>query len=516
LTASPPPTLTATLATLPPPPPGRNGWPWTFAPPPLPPDPPPATGRPWPLISIVTGSRNQGEFLEETLRSVLLQGYPNLEYVVVDGGSDDGSLDILRRYAPWLAHLETWEARHDRGHAAALNRGFAHTTGDILAFLNSDDTYFPGALARIALEIDPCRRRDLVVGRCLFVDDQSRSLANEHASRAVSHRRLLAVWKGHPIPQPAAFWSRAAWTDAGPLSEDTGTPWIDYDLFCRMTRLHPIHHVDQLFATYRLHPRSITMTTRAAAAEQTLRISRQYWGAPRTLRHQTLAASLALHRLDRRGRAQATLLHARQLRTRAAGAGQAASAARTASAVRAASAASAARIANATRAATVGRRARLWAALRMASLVFWAPDLLLRLGLDRLRGPGALPVLDPATQTHVDPTRQWHDGWAGPCVRFGLEAAGGERHLRLTGTAPIVHLGSALRLRLRFDGRDAGAARIVDDGRFTLEVALTLPATAGHHTVEVTASPSFVPHTLLGNSDRRHLSWLLQTAALEP
>ena len=160
-----------TLARLPPPPPGRSGWPWTEAPSPLPPRR--ADGSPWPRISIVTGSHNQGNYLEETLRSVLLQGYPDLEYIVVDGGSGDGSLQIIERYAPFLTH---WEEQPDRGQAAALNSGFRRATGEILAFLNSDDTYLPGALARVALAIDERRHRHLVTGRCLFVDSAGRSI----------------------------------------------------------------------------------------------------------------------------------------------------------------------------------------------------------------------------------------------------------------------------------------------------------------------------------------------------
>ena len=134
-----------THADLPPPPPGKTGWPWTTKPPRLPalqPD-----GTPWPRISIVTPSYNQGQYIEETLRGVLLQGYPNLEYIVMDGGSTDGTVDILRKYAPWLAH---WTSEPDRGQAHAINKGMASATGAIGAYLNSDDYYLPGALLYVA------------------------------------------------------------------------------------------------------------------------------------------------------------------------------------------------------------------------------------------------------------------------------------------------------------------------------------------------------------------------------
>ena len=130
-----------TLAELPPPPAGKTGWPWTVETPQLPamrPD-----GTPWPRISIVTPSYNQGRFIEETIRSVLLQGYPDLEYIVIDGGSTDGAVDIIRRYAPWLTH---WTSQPDDGQASAINTGMSRATGSLLNWINSDDFLMPHAL----------------------------------------------------------------------------------------------------------------------------------------------------------------------------------------------------------------------------------------------------------------------------------------------------------------------------------------------------------------------------------
>ena len=131
------------LAQLPPAPPGRTGWPWT--------EETPAArysaGADWPRISIVTPSYQQAGFLEETLRSVLLQNYPNLQYIVVDGGSTDGSRDIIARYAPWLDH---WESERDRGQSHAINKGLARCDGRWFNWINSDDCLLPGALASVA------------------------------------------------------------------------------------------------------------------------------------------------------------------------------------------------------------------------------------------------------------------------------------------------------------------------------------------------------------------------------
>ncbi|MBM4042010.1 MAG: glycosyltransferase, partial [Planctomycetes bacterium] len=118
-----------TLSELPPPPAGKTGWPWTEETP-RPPEAMP-DGSPWPRVTIVTPSYQQGQFLEETLRSVLLQGYPDLEYIVMDGGSTDASVGLIERYSPWLAH---WVSERDRGHPHAVNKGMAQATGHILAF----------------------------------------------------------------------------------------------------------------------------------------------------------------------------------------------------------------------------------------------------------------------------------------------------------------------------------------------------------------------------------------------
>ncbi len=132
------------LAQLPPVP-DREGWPWTEETPQLPERM--ADGSPWPCISVVTPSYNQGQYIEETIRSVLLQGYPNLEYIVMDGGSSDNSLEIIQRYSPWLTY---WTSERDEGQADAINKGFERANGKLIAWLNSDDIYYPGTVASSA------------------------------------------------------------------------------------------------------------------------------------------------------------------------------------------------------------------------------------------------------------------------------------------------------------------------------------------------------------------------------
>ncbi|PTM41754.1 glycosyltransferase family 2 protein [Bosea sp. 124] len=138
-----------TLADLPPPPSGKTGWPWTeecSRLPELRPD-----GTTWPRISIVTPSYNQGQFLEETIRSILLQGYPDLEYIIIDGYSVDDSAAITDKYATWLSH---WESEKDDGQAHAINKGLKRATGAIFQWINSDDRLTPHALKNVALLFD--------------------------------------------------------------------------------------------------------------------------------------------------------------------------------------------------------------------------------------------------------------------------------------------------------------------------------------------------------------------------
>src|SRR5271154_228000 len=135
------------LTNLPIPPAGKVGWPWTAETSQSLEDP--TDSQLWPKISIVTPSFNQGKYIEETIRSVLLQNYPNLEYIVMDGGSTDESIQIIRKYAQFIDHFIL---EPNEGHADALNKGMKRATGEILAFINSDDLYLPEAFTTVAQE----------------------------------------------------------------------------------------------------------------------------------------------------------------------------------------------------------------------------------------------------------------------------------------------------------------------------------------------------------------------------
>lgn len=218
-----PPTLDA----LPDPPPGKTGWPWTEAPPTS-----PDTSRPDedPAISIVTPSYNQGAFLEETIRSVLLQGYPNLEYVVIDGGSTDESVSIIERYAPWIDY---WESTSDRGQSHAINKGFDRVDGTIYAWLNSDDVYLPGAFPTVAQAFaDRPEAGALVgIGERVTLDGEVfyTPVPDELGFDA------FLDWHNNDFLQPACFFRQEAWDVGGPLREDLYI-CLDVDLWLRMAQ----------------------------------------------------------------------------------------------------------------------------------------------------------------------------------------------------------------------------------------------------------------------------------------
>ena len=172
------------ISDLPPPPAGKIGWPWTFEARQLPdinPD-----GRPWPRISIVTPTLDQGQFIEETIRSVLLQGYPHLEYIIIDGASDDETRTIIKKYEPWLTH---WVSEKDRGQSDAINKGLTRSTGDIFQFINSDDLLAEGALGAIA---GAYRRGMSVAGSVLEFNGKSKHLV---ANKNLVVARMLRSFK---------------------------------------------------------------------------------------------------------------------------------------------------------------------------------------------------------------------------------------------------------------------------------------------------------------------------------
>jgi glycosyltransferase involved in cell wall biosynthesis len=442
-----------------------------------------AAERLWPRITVVTPSYNQGRYIAETIESVAGQGYPNLEHIVIDGGSRDGTLDVLTRYP----HLRV-VSEPDRGQADAINKGFAIAGGDIWCFLNSDDTLLPGALERVAREIDPARGRHVVMGRCRFIGGDGRDTGIEHPSAFESYWRVLAVWKGYTIPQPAVFWTPEVWRTCGPM--DLALKYhLDYDLFCRVARRYRFHVIDQVLATYRLHAESKTEGwTEADRLGDSIALSRRYWGLPITPFYWTLALSLAAYRLDRVGRARRLYLAAREVRRQ-------------------------------------GRRMHSWPLVAAATAL--APEVAFYLGVyPTMRSAASRTIRRAAarlarrrpssvqTRVYLEKDDPWDDRWVGPQVAVIRRVTEGAQRVIVSGSADLTYLSGPLSLTLSVDGRAAGTRDIVADGPFVLVFDLEQPLPRGDHHLEVRASDYFVPHQFTRGRDFRPLSW--RVAPIDP
>jgi glycosyltransferase involved in cell wall biosynthesis len=166
-------------------------------------------------ITVITPSYNQGEFIERTIRSVLDQGWADLEYMVVDGGSTDDSVGVIRRYEDSLAW---WVSEPDRGQTHALNKGLDRATGDLVAFINSDDYYLPGAFERAVAGLQSARA-SWVVGASRFTD-QHGDLLEVWRPRLPAGPRRSWIFDPWGVPQPSSFWRRELFERLGPFRED--------------------------------------------------------------------------------------------------------------------------------------------------------------------------------------------------------------------------------------------------------------------------------------------------------
>jgi glycosyltransferase involved in cell wall biosynthesis len=200
-------------------------------------------------VSIVTPSLNQGRFIEQTVRSVLLQGYADIEYRVIDGGSVDGTLGVIERYGPWLT---SWVSARDDGQSDAINRGLAAATGDVVGWLNSDDFLARDALRIVTTALGRCgAEAGAVVGAGHLLDEGGRIIYSPLPS-AVTRETLLDWCSGMNFLQPACFFTKAAWVDAGPLRPDLDY-CMDLDLWLRIAETHAFVVVNDTLAFARAH-----------------------------------------------------------------------------------------------------------------------------------------------------------------------------------------------------------------------------------------------------------------------
>jgi len=225
--------------------------------------------QPWPKVSIITPSYNQGQFLEETILSVLNQDYPNLEYIIIDGGSTDNSVEIIKKYQDRIAY---WVSEPDKGQSDAINKGFRIATGDILAWLNSDDLYLPGAISAAVSYMQD--RHDV---SCIIGDQETIGPEGEYLCtvKNIPFNFCRTLYGGSMIPQPSTFFTRKALDIAGYL--DTSLQYqMDYDFFLRMAyKGIRFGIIERPLAAFRLHHMSKTVSEYSNKVKQANYIVRQ-------------------------------------------------------------------------------------------------------------------------------------------------------------------------------------------------------------------------------------------------
>jgi glycosyltransferase involved in cell wall biosynthesis len=237
---------TLQLSDLPSPPKGKTGWPWTEIS-----QCPSISGNEkfdWPRITIVTPSYNQGQYIEETIRSVLLQNYPNLEYLVIDGNSTDGTLQILKKYDSFIR----WISEPDKGQTDAINKGLKMATGEIMAYLNSDDLYEPNALINIAAFFGQREEIAMIYGDIIHINEKS-GFIEFHRTGKVDIRKYL-MWDFY-LPQPSVFFRKRVIDTLGYFDEKLHLA-MDYDYWLKIILNFETWYVPETLSRARLYPQA--------------------------------------------------------------------------------------------------------------------------------------------------------------------------------------------------------------------------------------------------------------------
>jgi glycosyltransferase involved in cell wall biosynthesis len=225
-----------------------------------------------PKFSVVTVSYNQCRFLKQTLDSVLSQTYPEVEYIVIDGGSTDGSADLIRAYAE---RLDYWVSEPDRGQSHALNKGFEQATGDIFCWINSDDYFLPSAFEKVASFFSTGDEPAWAIGGCQMVDALGQETGRRNGLHA-SLERTISWGSKNWFPQQATFWTRKMWELAGPLDEDNHFT-MDLALWLRMFRFAQPQRFADLVAGYRFHDEAKGDAKRSETLQEMLDLRLSYY-----------------------------------------------------------------------------------------------------------------------------------------------------------------------------------------------------------------------------------------------
>ena len=240
----------------------------------------------WPKITVVVPSFNQGQYLASTLASVIEQNYPNLELIVMDGGSTDNSVDIIKKYE---SHMTYWSSGPDGGQTAALVDGFARSTGDIQCWLNSDDMQLPHTLKEVAEYFNVHPEIDTVYGDTIWIDDTGNELRRH---REIGFYRFLWMYTYNYLPGMSTFWRRHIYEAAGGLDSSFNLA-MDADLWIRIADVGRIGHVRRFWSKMRFYPEQKNISLRAQSNEEDLRLRRRYWACDSYPDHYRLKRKLA-------------------------------------------------------------------------------------------------------------------------------------------------------------------------------------------------------------------------------
>ena len=225
-------------------------------------------------ISIITPSYNQAEFIERTIKSVFCQNYPDLEYIVMDGGSTDGTIDILKKYSDRII----WKSEKDTGQSDAINKGLKMATGDIVAYLNSDDTYEPGAFQKVAEFFQKNPDKKWVYGKCKIIDENDREIRRSitwyknFLLKKYSYAKLLSE---NYISQPATFWKREMLNEVGYFNVKEHF-CMDYEYWLRIGQKYDAGVIDTYLANFRYHTSSKSGGVNKKQFQDELRLAKAF------------------------------------------------------------------------------------------------------------------------------------------------------------------------------------------------------------------------------------------------